>query len=550
MIVDDIRLLSTKRVSEITADSDSLARTISSLAINSKTTWPFFTDLSFEMIVSNFIATTQKHQIILCPFVDGEEERSMWANYSQAQQGWIEEGLLFEGQQRDSPTHTHVHNNEESELDIGNLEPIFPGIFRARNGERILEEGLGPFLPIWQTYEAPSKTTSVNFNLLSDQSFAESFDIVKETKQPILTDRLDRILKDLFSLLDDDDVSYFQSGPFSMLLQPVYRNSSSDEIVAILNSDVSWMSMFSLGSEKSTPSVDVVLDDQCDRKFTLRMAGPQSTFLGFDDLHDSTFDGDEIAFPFAPLLQTQHVAGKECAYQVRVFPTQDFYDTFHTSTPSSTAAVIGTVFASVCIIFCLYDSAVHMRQKRILTLASQSEKILSVLYPKSIRDRLFGLEEVEDTKVAKTPSGIRGRLNHDLRKTAAKYQLKQFMTTTRPDESMGMDPTLNPYGSKPIADLFLHATVLFADISGFTAWSSVREPSQVFTLLEAVYNGFDLIAKRRKVFKVETVGDCYVAVTGLPGKCGSHLGSSPRDAGLTILLLFRTNQVACYNHGW
>jgi class 3 adenylate cyclase len=71
------------------------------------------------------------------------------------------------------------------------------------------------------------------------------------------------------------------------------------------------------------------------------------------------------------------------------------------------------------------------------------------------------------------------------------------------------------YGTKPIADLFPNTTIMFADIAGFTAWSSVREPSQVFTLLETVYSAFDAIAKRRKVFKVETVGDCYVAVTGL-----------------------------------
>ena len=45
--------------------------------------------------------------------------------------------------------------------------------------------------------------------------------------------------------------------------------------------------------------------------------------------------------------------------------------------------------------------------------------------------------------------------------------------------------------SKPIADLFPSATVLFADIAGFTAWSSVREPTQVFTLLETVYSAFD-----------------------------------------------------------
>jgi class 3 adenylate cyclase len=76
--------------------------------------------------------------------------------------------------------------------------------------------------------------------------------------------------------------------------------------------------------------------------------------------------------------------------------------------------------------------------------------------------------------------------------------------------------------TKPIADLFHNTTVMFADISGFTAWSSVREPSQVFTLLETVYKAFDKTAKRRKVFKVETVGDCYVAVTGLPEPLIDH----------------------------
>jgi class 3 adenylate cyclase len=39
---------------------------------------------------------------------------------------------------------------------------------------------------------------------------------------------------------------------------------------------------------------------------------------------------------------------------------------------------------------------------------------------------------------------------------------------------------------------------------------------QVFTLLQTVYHAFDKIANRRRVFKVETIGDCYVAVTGLP----------------------------------
>lgn len=64
--------------------------------------------------------------------------------------------------------------------------------------------------------------------------------------------------------------------------------------------------------------------------------------------------------------------------------------------------------------------------------------------------------------------------------------------------------------------------VQFADIAGFTAWSSVREPAQVFILLETIYQSFDQIAKRRRVFKVETIGDCYVAVAGLPEPRKDH----------------------------
>jgi class 3 adenylate cyclase len=84
--------------------------------------------------------------------------------------------------------------------------------------------------------------------------------------------------------------------------------------------------------------------------------------------------------------------------------------------------------------------------------------------------------------------------------------------------------------SQPLADLFLETTILFADIAGFTAWSSVREPHHVFTLLETVYGAFDTIAIRRGIFKVETMGDCYVAASGLPNPRKDHAVAMARFA--------------------
>lgn len=47
-------------------------------------------------------------------------------------------------------------------------------------------------------------------------------------------------------------------------------------------------------------------------------------------------------------------------------------------------------------------------------------------------------------------------------------------------------------------------------------------PADVFLLLETIYGDFDKIARRRRVFKVETIGDCYVAVTGIPKPQKDH----------------------------
>ncbi|CAB9521073.1 Receptor-type guanylate cyclase gcy [Seminavis robusta] len=76
-------------------------------------------------------------------------------------------------------------------------------------------------------------------------------------------------------------------------------------------------------------------------------------------------------------------------------------------------------------------------------------------------------------------------------------------------------------------DFYPDATVLFAHISGFTAWSSERGPEQIFLLLEKLHRRFDDAARRLEITKVETTSESYQAVTGVPHEQPDH--AEPSD---------------------
>ncbi|CAB9521897.1 Receptor-type guanylate cyclase gcy [Seminavis robusta] len=74
-----------------------------------------------------------------------------------------------------------------------------------------------------------------------------------------------------------------------------------------------------------------------------------------------------------------------------------------------------------------------------------------------------------------------------------------------------------------LPDVFVHTTIALLDVQGFSAWSSVREPVQVFQFLERLYASWDVLAAHHGVYKVETVGECYVAATGIPDAQSDHV---------------------------
>jgi class 3 adenylate cyclase len=76
-----------------------------------------------------------------------------------------------------------------------------------------------------------------------------------------------------------------------------------------------------------------------------------------------------------------------------------------------------------------------------------------------------------------------------------------------------------------IAESVDNATVLFADIVGFTPFSSELPPAEVVELLDLLFGKFDDLCEDRGIEKVKTIGDAYMAVAGIPRPDPDHAAS-------------------------
>jgi class 3 adenylate cyclase/integral membrane sensor domain MASE1 len=73
-----------------------------------------------------------------------------------------------------------------------------------------------------------------------------------------------------------------------------------------------------------------------------------------------------------------------------------------------------------------------------------------------------------------------------------------------------------------IADHYAEATVMFADIVGFTPLTAQMPPLKLLAMLNEIFSAFDQLAEKYGLEKIKTIGDAYMVVGGLPEARADH----------------------------
>jgi class 3 adenylate cyclase len=130
------------------------------------------------------------------------------------------------------------------------------------------------------------------------------------------------------------------------------------------------------------------------------------------------------------------------------------------------------------------------------------------------------------------PVILRARINASLEKKRLRDMERAYMAEIQTEKAKSEHLLLNilpkavserlKSGEKTIVNDFAHATVLFADIVGFTRIAAENPAVDTVNLLNEIFSAFDQLLDKTGVEKIKTIGDAYMVVAGVPVPQSDH----------------------------
>ncbi len=124
------------------------------------------------------------------------------------------------------------------------------------------------------------------------------------------------------------------------------------------------------------------------------------------------------------------------------------------------------------------------------------------------------------------PVVLRARIGACLEKKRLRDRERAYIKKLRSEQERSEQLLLNilprpiaerlKEGQRTIADVFPDVTVLFADLVGFTRMSEQLPPAELVAMLNKIFSMFDQLAEKHGLEKIKTIGDAYMAASGLP----------------------------------
>ena len=321
-----------------------------------------------------------------------------------------------------------------------------------------------------------------------------------------------------------DDLKSTIFYPISM---PGQDGDESVTAIGAVAADFKWTNFFSPttfeGKEKE--GMVIALENNLDQTFTFRVQDGKLAFVGHGSHFEEGFEDMVVTSNYANFVRPGGTAatatrdGVEacgCRYRISIAPSMEMYNNYASSwSRSLIVGAILTIF-TLFLTFLAYDVKSTVQHNTVRHKFSSFYVIVEALFPRVVLDRV--VDEAINLKqniMSSSYSTNRKPPTNEMVLADRTFYLADCNVTV-PVENW------ETVTLKPIYNTFPQTSIAFMDIAGFTKWCSQHDPEQVFKLLETTFQIFDQIASQFNVYKVETVGDCYVAATGLPEPQKDH----------------------------